>query len=107
MYSSFTVRRRGVSFFAAAIVVAKCHILFSYLPLKCQIDIRTASFMLRFMATENSICNLFAIQAAGILTDIYIRYSESVDSIDSLKNAILRQFTGILVLFHIFIVLFY
>jgi len=51
--------------------------------------------MLRFMAAENSIRNLFAIQAARILTDIYTCYGDSVDSINFLKDAILRQFTGI------------
>jgi len=51
--------------------------------------------MLRFLATENSICNLFALQAARILADIYTRYGDSVDSINSLKDATLRQFTGI------------
>jgi len=51
--------------------------------------------MLRFKAAENSICNLFAIQAAQILADKYTRYGDSVDSINSLKDAIVRQFTGI------------
>jgi len=54
--------------------------------------------MLRFMAAENYICNLFALQAARIIADICTRYGDSVDIINSLKDAILRQFTGILVL---------
>jgi len=39
----------------------ECQKLFSFLPLRYQVDIRTASFMLRFMATDNYICNLFAL----------------------------------------------
>jgi len=77
----------------SAVVVNECQKLFSFLPLRYQVDIRTASFMLRFMAVENSICNLFAIQAAQILTDT--RYGDSDNSINSLKDAILIQFTGI------------
>jgi len=49
--------------------------------------------MLRFMATENSICNVFALQAARILA--YILVTDSVDGINSMKDAILRQLTGI------------
>jgi len=51
--------------------------------------------MLRFMASVNYICNLFALQAAGIFTNIYTHYGESVDCINALEDAILRQFTGI------------
>jgi len=79
----------------SADVVTECQKPFSFLPLRNQVDIRTANFMLRFMATENFICNLFALQAAQILADIYTRYGDSIDSINSLKDGILRQFTGI------------
>jgi hypothetical protein len=43
----------------SAAVVIECQKQFRFLPLKYQVDIRSASFMLRFIATENSICNLF------------------------------------------------
>jgi len=90
--------------FELDIVMTECQKLFSFLPLRYQVDIRTASFMLRFMTTENSICHLFAMQAARILTDIYILVTvRTVDSINSLKDAILRQFTGIWVLLLVFV----
>jgi len=54
----------------SAVVVTECQKLFSFHLFYYQVDIRTASFMLRFLATDNSICNLFALQAAGILADI-------------------------------------
>jgi len=37
-----------------------------------QVDIRIARIMLRFMATDNFICFLFALQTARILDYIYI-----------------------------------
>jgi len=46
----------------SAVVVTECQKLFSFLPLRYQFDIRTASFMLRFMASDNSICNLFDLE---------------------------------------------
>ena len=48
--------------------------------------------MLRFMSTENSSCHLFVSRAALTLDGLYIRYGGSVDSIHSLKDAILSQF---------------
>jgi len=86
--------------------------LLFFLSLRYQVEIRTASFMRHFMVTENSISNLFALQAAGILTylivfNINIFNINSVDSINSLKDAILRQFSAIGVLFLVFIVFFY
>jgi len=55
----------------SAVVVTESQKLFSFLPLMYQDAIRTASLILRFMATEISICHLFALQAARILADIY------------------------------------
>jgi len=66
--------------------------MFNFLPLKYQIDVRTASFMLRFISSENNICHLFVSHAALTLNNIYSRYGGSIDSIYSLKDAILRQF---------------
>jgi len=40
-----------------AVVVTECQKLFSFLPLRYQVDIRYASFMLCFMAAYNYICN--------------------------------------------------
>jgi hypothetical protein len=74
-------------------IVIECQKQFNFLPLKYQVEIRTASFMLRFMTTENSICQLFVPQAALSLDNIYSRYGDSIDSIHSLKDAIQRQFS--------------
>ena len=71
--------------------------------LKLQVDIRTASFMMKFTASENTICNLFSAQAARTLAEINVRYGNSVGSINSLKDAIHRQFNGYI--FFIFLLL--
>jgi len=46
--------------------------MFNFLPLKYQVDIRTASFMLRFISSENTICHLFVSHAALTLNNIYM-----------------------------------
>ena len=76
----------------SAAVVIERQKQFCFLPLKLQVDIRTASFMMKFTASENTICNLFAAQAARTLSEINVRYGNSVGSINSLKDAVLRQF---------------
>jgi len=60
-------------------VDTECQKLFSFLSLRYQVDIRPASFMLRFMATENYICNWFAIQAARILAYILVTVTLLLD----------------------------
>ena len=62
--------------------------MFNFLPLKCQVDIRTASFI----SSENTICHLFVSHATLALNSIYNRYGDSVGSIQSLKDAIVSQF---------------
>ena len=73
-------------------MVIECQKMFNFLPLKYQVDIRTASFMLRFISSENTICHLFVSHAALALDSIYNRYGVSVGSIQSLKDAIVSQF---------------
>lgn len=73
-------------------MVTECQKMFNILPLKYQVDIRTASFMLRFIASENTICHLFVSHAARTLNNIYSRYGGLIDNIHSLKDAIVSQF---------------
>jgi len=56
-------------------MVTECQNMFNFLPLKYQVDIRTASFMLRFISSENTICHLFVRHAALTLNNIYIHYT--------------------------------
>ena len=55
--------------------------------------IRTASFMMRFRASENRVCNLFAAQAARTLSDVNDRYGNSSESNNSLKDAVQDNLT--------------
>jgi len=73
-------------------MVTECQQIFNFLPLKYQIDIRTASFMLRLISSENTICHLFVSNATLTLNNIYSRYGGSIDSIHSLKDAIVSIF---------------
>jgi len=73
-------------------MVTECQKMFNFLPLKYQVDIRTASFMLRFISSENTVCHLFVSHAALTLNIIYSRYGGSIDSIHSLKDAIVSPF---------------
>ena len=113
MCSSFVIQRGSVSFFERdkhsfdfsltriflfrtgwSAVVTECQKQFCFLPLKFQVDIRTASFMMRFRASENSLCSLFADQAARTLSVINDRYGNSRESINSVKDAVQRKFHG-------------
>ena len=44
-------------------MVNECQVSFGFLPAKSQILIRTASFLQKFTASENSLCMLFANDA--------------------------------------------
>ena len=79
----------------SAALVIDSQRLFNFLPSRYQVDIRTASFMLRFMTSDNFICKLFALQAERTLADIYTRYGDSINSIISLKDAIWNHFNSI------------
>ena len=73
-------------------MVIECRKMFNFLPLKYQVDIRTASFRLRFISSENTICHLFISHAALAWNSIYNRYGGLVGSLQSLKDAIMSQF---------------
>jgi len=46
-------------------------IIFHFLPITCQMDIRTAKFLLKFIANDNSICKLFSTQAEINLKKVF------------------------------------
>ena len=52
-------------------VVNECQVSFGLLPAKSQILIRTASFLQKFTASENSLCMLFANDARRQLDNIF------------------------------------
>ena len=48
-------------------IVKECQKAFRFLPIANLIDIRTASFLERYMATDNVVCDLFSTGAADHL----------------------------------------
>jgi len=52
-------------------VVNECQVSFGFLPSKSHILIRTASFLHKFAASENSLCMLFANDAHRQLDNIF------------------------------------
>ena len=52
-------------------VVVECQKQFNFLPLKFQVDIRTADFMTKFMSADNFVCRLFVSKASRNLNTIF------------------------------------
>ena len=69
-------------------VVVECQKQFNFLPLKFQVDIRTANLMTQFMSTDNFVCTLFVSQASRNLNNIFSTYGASVRSMRDLKTAV-------------------
>jgi len=45
-------------------VVKECQFNFNLMPIQSQINIRTAKFLNKFILSDNSLCSLFAANAA-------------------------------------------
>jgi len=61
----FTVTRLLMKMFCTALpaVVKRCQLALKFLPVHSQLDIRTANFLQKFIATENSLYYLFSLTA--------------------------------------------
>jgi len=90
-------------------MVTECQKMFSFLPLKYQVDIRTASFMHIIRKYYLSLIILFVSHAALTLNNIYSRYAwwHPIDSIHSLKDAIISQFCNFFVYIYIYIYIYH
>ena len=51
-------------------IVKECQSNFNFIPIQSQINIRTARFLQKFIASENSLCSLFATNAVYQLSQI-------------------------------------
>ena len=72
--------------------VNECQVNFGFLPAKSQILIRTASFLQKFIALENSLCTLFANDARRQLHNIFKQYGTNIKTACQLRNAIYITF---------------
>ena len=51
-------------------IVRECQVNFNFAPIVSQINTRTVRFMKKFTASENSLCSLFAANAAYQLSQL-------------------------------------
>jgi len=72
--------------------VNECQVNFGFLPAKSQIVIRTANFLQKFIALENSLCTLFANDVRRQLHDIFKQYGTNIKTVCQLRNAIYINF---------------
>jgi len=84
----FSITRLFMKMFktGSADVVAQCQVHFGFLPLRYQIDIRTARFLFRYTRSSNFICSLLSNNARTQLSNIFTVYS--VTSVYDLQLAI-------------------
>ena len=75
-------------------MASECQLSFGFLPAKSQILIRTASFLNKFTASENSLCRpmLFANDARRQLHNIFIQFGDNIKTVRQLRNAVLSKF---------------
>ena len=90
----FTLTRIFMKLFrtGSAKVASECQLSFGFLPAKSQILIRTASFLNKFTACENSLCMLFANDARRQLHNIFIQFGDNIKTVRQLRNAVLSKF---------------
>jgi hypothetical protein len=90
----FTINRLFMKLFSTASpdIVKNCLYFFKFLPILHQIYIRTARFLQRFMATENTFCYLFNDIAKNQLQTIFSHFGPNINTACQLKNRIFEQF---------------
>jgi len=69
-------------------VVKCCQLAFYFLPVHSQLDIRTANFLQKFIASENNLCYLFALTARRKLNEVFVQF-DNVTAACQFYNAIL------------------
>jgi len=74
------------------VVVKCCQLAFNFLPVHTQLDIRTANLLQKFIASENSLCCLFALTARRNLNKLFVQF-DNVTTARQFDNAILDSRT--------------
>jgi len=91
----FTLTRIFMKLFwtGSSKVVIECQINFGFLPTKSQILTRTASFLQKFAASENSLCMLLANDARRQLDNIFfIQFGDNIQTARQLCSAVFAKF---------------
>jgi len=89
----FTVTRFFMKLFhtTSPAVVKCCQLAFNCLPVYSQLDIRTANFLQKFMASKNSLCCLFARRK---LNELFVQF-DNITTAWQFHNAIPDSLTCI------------
>jgi len=79
-------------------VVKCCQLAFNFLPVNSQLDIRTANFLQKFNASDNSLCCLIALTAHRQLNELFVQFDNAAtacqfynaihDSLNCLNDAL-------------------
>ena len=90
----FTLTRTLMKLFrtGSSSTINKCEVNFGFLPTKSQILIRTASFLPKFIALDNSLRTLFTNDARRQLQDIFKQSGTNIKTARQLRNAIYVKF---------------
>jgi hypothetical protein len=90
----FTVTHLFMKLFrtGSATVVKECQFQFTFLPMKYQLNIRTAHVLQKFVASSDGIRSLFAHIAGRQLNDIFANCVGNPKTADEYSNAIYSQF---------------
>ena len=73
-------------------IVKECQINFGFLPIASQLTVRTANFLQRFIASENTLCQLFVGNATAQLSSIFVQCGENIMTASRLRAVIHDQF---------------
>jgi hypothetical protein len=74
------------------LIVKQCQVNFGILPIACQLKIRTAKFLQKYLASQNPLCILFVRNATLHLMEMYSHYGTHVRSAVQLNNIIVDNF---------------
>ena len=69
--------------------VNECQVTFGFFPAKSQTLIRTASFLQKFTASENSLCKNDARQQ---LHNIFLQFGDNIQTECQLRSAVFAKF---------------
>jgi hypothetical protein len=77
-----------IFYIGSSVLVAECQRNFNFLPIKHQLDIRTANFLQRLSASENIVFSVFSLHATFQLKGLLAAYGEGIRCARQLANAL-------------------
>jgi hypothetical protein len=76
----------------SSLMIRQCQVNFGILPISCQLKIRTAKFLQKFLVLENPLCVLFAQKATTQFAELCSPYGKIIRSAAQLNDIINDQF---------------